>query len=249
MLTTFKKKYFFKIAEIYFTSHYIDNIKDCDVMIYFFSSKFIKGCKTVYTLLLDLTKSEESLFSEVHKHTKRKIKKAENKDQLNFFINYAPTDEDIKLFSQFYNTFAKSKKLKKCSMLKLKTLKESNALVISVIKDKTDNPLCYHAYIANHERARVLYSASLFRLPSQREKRNFIGEANRYLHWMDIQSFREKGFMVYDFGGLTLDKGNEAMWNIDRFKIGFGGKVVKEYIYIQAESLRGKIYKKIKDKN
>lgn len=246
MLITLKKIYFLEIAEVYFADKNMDSLLDVDVIIYFQSSIYTAGCQKSHTLHLDLTKSEEKLFSELHKSNRYKIKKAQNKDELEVIIYHTPTDEDIKVFSKFYNVFAKNKGLEECSLTKLKALKESNGLVISAVMNKANHPLCYHAYIIDGQRARVLYSASLFRLPSERDKRNLIGRANRYLHWRDIQSFKEKGFKIYDFGGLTLDENNEMMSNIDQFKMSFGGEVVTEYIYYQAKSLFGKLYKIIR---
>lgn len=241
MVISFKRKLFLRIAEVYFADDYIDNIPKCDVTIYFYTPKYRDGCKKIYTLHIDLSKIIEQLFSEIRYSTKRKIKQAE-KERLQVFLNNEPTDEDIKEFSDFYNIFAKSKNLSKCSISKLKALREVNALVISVIKDEFNNPLCYHASIVDGIRVTGLYSASHHMLPSQEDNRNLIGKANRYLDWFQIKYFKERGYSIYDFGGLSLNEKDKALQNIDNYKRGFGGEVVLLYKYYTTNSLLGKVY-------
>ena len=241
MIISLKKKLFLRIAEVYFADDYIDNIRKCDVTVYFYTSKYHDSCKKIHTLHIDLSKSIEQLFLEMHYNTKRKIKQA-HKEKLQVFFCDAPTDEEIKIFSDFYNVFAKSKNLSKCSITKLKALCQENALVISVVKDEFSNPLCYHAIIGDGVRAIALYSSSHYRLPSGEDKRNLIGQANRYLHWSEIKYFKERGFSIYDFGGLSLNVKDEALYNIDNFKMSFGGEVVSLYTYYITNSLLGKIY-------
>jgi lipid II:glycine glycyltransferase (peptidoglycan interpeptide bridge formation enzyme) len=50
-----------------------------------------------------------------------------------------------------------------------------------------------------------------------------IGLANRYLHYKDIEYFKEKKYKIYDFGGISKNK-NEDELNIAKFKQGFGGR-------------------------
>lgn len=62
---------------------------------------------------------------------------------------------------------------------------------------------------------------------------------NKYLHWKDILSFKERGYSRYEWGGIT-DVENPN--GIDRFKMEFGGEVQIYYNYIVANSLKGRLY-------
>ena len=242
MLITFRKKYFLKIADIYFSNNYEkNNIKNVDIIIYVQVSKSCINCKKFFTLHIDLSKEKDILFSDFKKNNKYEIKRAMNKDNLRLYILKDLSEDDIIDFSNFYNLFAKNKKLTKCNLNKLKVLKKNNALIISCVKSENDKPLCYHAYVLDSNRARLLYSCSLFRLNKDSSKKALIGRANRYLHWCDIIYFKNIGLKIYDFGGLALDNKNIQKTNIDRFKKGFGGEVITEYKYSKGISFLGKI--------
>jgi hypothetical protein len=245
MLSTRRKKYFFKIGEVYFSADYNQEVKDVDIIAYLHSLEPREGCRKLYTLHLDLSKDKQSLFSELNKQTRRKINTVINRDQLDFVINYNPTDQELKEFAKFYNIFAASKGLEKCNLPKLKAIAQENGLIISAVRDREGRILCYHAYIGDGEVVRVLHSASHFRLSSDPAQRSLIGRANRYLHWMDINAFKDRGFRIYDFGGLALNNENPVLNNIDQFKLGFGGKIVTEYLLYQPKNFLSKLALKI----
>lgn len=243
MLITTKKKYFFKIGEVYFSDEYLNKPQNVDVIIYNQATEFRKGCKKFHTLHINLNKNEEKLFSDIRKTYRRDIRKAMEKDKLEVVICQNPTEEDIEEFCDFYNIFAKNKNLSKSSVMKLKSLKEKKGLMINFTQDKDGNKLCYSVNIIDGNRARGLYGASYFRMEIDKKQRNLIGRANKYLYWTEIKFLKEAGYKIYDLGGVTLDKKNEEMNNIDFFKIGFGGDVITEYNYCEAKNILGRLYK------
>ena len=76
-------------------------------------------------------------------------------------------------------------------------------------------------------------------LSTDSSARNLIGRANRYLHWRDIRLFRDRGYDLYDFGGLDVTGRSEKTAGIARFKRGFGGEVRPVYSSTSARSLLG----------
>lgn len=229
MLITIRKKFFLRVADIYFSDDYHEGSIPADIAVYLQSCKYMKGCTEFLTLQIDLTKSEEILFSEIHKNTRIHINKKSNKDQFQYSIFDSPSNMEIEEYAAYYNRFAETKKLKNCNVSKLKALKENNGLVISRICDPAGEIMCSMAYIVDGIRARILYTASLYRLPEYYEKRNSIGRAHRYMIWLDILYFKDKGINIYDLGGLTMKKENKEMENIDSYKLKFGGRIVTEY--------------------
>jgi lipid II:glycine glycyltransferase (peptidoglycan interpeptide bridge formation enzyme) len=57
------------------------------------------------------------------------------------------------------------------------------------------------------------------------------GYLNRYLHWYAIKKFKSENFKIYDFGGINLDRNSET-YGITKFKLSFGGEIIKQYDYI-----------------
>jgi hypothetical protein len=241
MLVLKRKKLFLKIGEVYFAEDYNIDIPGVDIVIYVQCLKERKDCREYHTLHMDLEKDTETLLKEMHKSTHRQVLMAANKDNLKHTVLWNPTDKDIEEFGRFYNNFALKKEILLCNTTKLSALKGNNELVISIIEGSNNTKLCSHAYAVDKKRARELYSVSSFREFQNSFDRNAVSRANRYLHWMDMLSFKEKGFSIYDFGGLSIDDGNEVLQRINLFKKGFGGKEVTEYYFHMPKTLLGRI--------
>lgn len=100
--------------------------------------------------------------------------------------------------------------------------------------------LCAHVYSLDSNRACGLYSYS-GRFAADPSQGEVIGRANKYLHWQGMLFFKEQGFRIYDFGGLSLEKDNREQQNINKFKKRFGGSEVMEYKCIEAQTWLGKL--------
>ncbi len=55
------------------------------------------------------------------------------------------------------------------------------------------------------------------------------GILNVYLHWYEIEKYREEGFQTYDLGGIGALDDNVR---VNRFKLQFGGTIVREHNYL-----------------
>jgi len=236
-----------KILNVKIKTHFFakeDPQKEKKVSLTGYSHSFNpKGSSSSYeTLQIDLLKDEHELLMELNKTTRRQVKRAEERG-LERVVIENPTDEDLLVFQVFYNDFAKDKKTYPCSSYHMKTMKllrDKNALLITYIKDSKDI-LCYRIYILDGKFAMNLYSASHFRMADSQELKKVSGQANRLLTWKSILWFKNNGYVLYDFGGLTNDE------NIRRFKFGFGGGIVPVYFGYKANSYVGSIIIKIRD--
>ena len=194
----------------------------------------------IHTLLIDLTNAEDVIFSGFDKITKHQVNRAETKE--NFTIaTFDSTWEGKNDFFKFYNTFALSKKLPPIGEEEFNFLFNNNSYIIRSAS-YNDEVLVYHSYIIANKRARLMHSASLFRNSTDTAFKNMIGRANRLLHWDDICYFKRNGYLIYDLGGVSIDKNNQEGQAINKFKEGFGGKIVKEYKSYIPLTLKGLIF-------
>jgi len=76
-------------------------------------------------------------------------------------------------------------------------------------------------------RARLLFGATA-RLEG-RVQQTLMGGVNRYLHWFEFKYYRAAGILCYDLGGVELDE-KSPLYSITRFKLSFGGEIVKQNI-------------------
>jgi hypothetical protein len=91
-----------------------------------------------------------------------------------------------------------------------------------------DSMLAAHVLLVDYpRRARLLFSATVDR--RHHPHRALVGPLNRFLHWCEFIHYKERGMNSYDFGGVELDKSTPT-YSISRFKLSFGGDVVRENI-------------------
>ncbi|MDR0231291.1 MAG: hypothetical protein LBI82_04150 [Dysgonamonadaceae bacterium] len=206
-------------------------------------SKKMFFLRELFTILLDLSKSENELFSEIKKNTKYEINRAKNKDNVicgNLLeIGYVD-NSSIDKFVDFYNDFAQSKKRGKINVSDLQQFINMKNFCIRYVQ-KDDEIIAMHSYVVSDNIARLFHSCSLFRKNDDSEYRSMVGRANRLLHWDDILYFKNGGLSTYDLGGWCGDQTNAEQLLINQFKESFGGKKKKEYSYIIPVSFLGLI--------
>jgi hypothetical protein len=191
------------------------------------------------TLLLELGKPSEELFGSIKRNTRYEIRRAEGCDHLTCAIWDSPTDASLESFCQFYGQFAAQKGLPPAQAQRLRAMTSAGMLKFSVAT-KDGEALVWHSYIVARGRARLLYSASLFREVQEPGRRNLVGRANRWLHWQDILHFKAHGYNFYDFGGWH-EGGDPGLVRINQFKEEFGGVMERSYNCELAVTTTGKL--------
>jgi len=198
--------------------------------------------RPVQTSVIDLTLPIEEIAAPISKNTHYKIRRAE-REGLTPRLTLTPTDEDGRVFADYYDTFARHKGLPPGNRTKLAALSRRSALLLSSVTDSEGTVLSAHAHVkdAGLGRVRLLYSASHFRASSDSGERNKIGRANRLLHWHEILTLKDLGFELYDLGGIPLDSSDQEKNDIARFKLEFGGKMLIEYNGVLPTNVVGKL--------
>lgn len=187
------------------------------------------------TLLTDLTRDMEDITADFRKNTRYEIRRAEREGiTTSIKLNGEITPEDIESFCRFFVEFWKRKNMEAESYDKyygeIDTYVKNKAFAISRAFDREGTFLAVHTYIVGDDFVRFYQSASA--LGDNKELNALIGNANRYLHYKDMEYFREKGILTYDWGGAGLSEDVKA---ITGFKEGFGGK--EHYYYDSREAL------------
>ena len=232
-----------RIRDVFFSqAGEVPPYKDTDLL-HFLQSSTPSGKSTeFYTSLIDLQKTEFTLFEEIQSGFRYDIRKAVDKDNFNSVFQ-SPDDECLSDFIEFYNKFATTRKLNPANRNKLRALMDAGALVLSwvpdtVICDDSDKRwICAHAYITNDQRARLYYSCNTIDTQNKINQQR-IGRANKLMHWQAIINFKAQGLSLYDMGGISM---STELQGIDKFKRSFGGELVREYNNIESTSAIGMI--------
>jgi lipid II:glycine glycyltransferase (peptidoglycan interpeptide bridge formation enzyme) len=217
---------------------YPTNLSNMDII---YESQYTKKrvfSQEFYTQLIDLTQDDDKILSSFEKNTQYEINRAKNKDAV---VTVTLAKDDRLLFYDFYDKFIQAKGLHPLGIRETDLLIDNDMFTIRAALHN-DEKIVFHTYITSNNRARLAHSASLFRDSQDGAYRNLIGRANRLLHWEDMLYFKQKGYLVYDLGGINMDSSNEEAQAINKFKRCFGGSLAKEYNSTVPVSLKGYLY-------
>lgn len=178
--------------------------------------------KDYYTVNNLLDKSMKELFSKYTSTIKNEIRRSKRENVQIGFI------KDIEDFRKFYDCFANEKGIPKADEALLNGYQKNLVITCATFDNKT---LSAHAYIIDKQSSivRLLYSSSI-RFNKDVDL-NFISRANKFLHYKDMEYFKVKGFLTYDFGGYANNTQEIQTQGINRFKLSFGGEIVRYYDY------------------
>jgi hypothetical protein len=204
-----------------------------------FSPPSDPGARRLHTLVVDLGLDEDGLLAQMSKDTRSKIRRAAERDPLQVSGAPDPSRAEVDEFADFYDRFATAQSVAPAFRPRLHALAGRGNLVLTTATGADGEAVVRHAYVAVRGRGFMLYSGSLLGESEDSGARNLIGRANRYLHWHDIRLFKDRGFDLYDFGGLDVEERSPKTAGIARFKRGFGGEVRPVYSVTRARSLRG----------
>jgi hypothetical protein len=240
-MITYKSRFLTR-AEVWFDDETPKENARIDWILYRQRSGPVPGAKSrsFYTRLIDLSKSEEELASDLSEDTAYKIRRARDRDGIICEWHDARDPAVIEGFEQMHRVFTVKKGLPGLNRPLMQSLAAAGALDLSSAKDASGNTLVYHAYYRDCLWASQLESPSVYRTFSDSATRNFCGRANRYLTWQNILRYKAQGLKSFDFGGWYLGS-DPGLLNINEFKRGFGGSVARQYQCEQILTLKGRI--------
>jgi hypothetical protein len=216
------------------------NTGSVDWIVYHQRSQPVPGTRWEYfhTYAIDLTETAERLQAQLNQDTAYKIRRAREREKIVCEECDSRDAAVLDRFEEMYNQFAVPKGLGRLERARVNSIAKAGMLDLSVAKDPQGEALVYHGSYCDGFRATQLYLPSLYRNLSDKETRNLIGRANRYLTWSDILRYKNRGLKCFDFGGWYAGT-DPGMLKINDFKKGFGGQVRREYQCEQILTLKG----------
>lgn len=241
MIIIYKKKHL-RIAEVWMDVDCPESLPEVDILRFCACLSPIRNQPSVpraQNLLIDLTQKNDTLLSQMEETTRKHIRRADTKDNLEHCVIKNCSNAEVENFCNFYDEFAKSRKLRPSVKPRLDQFADQSTLVLTSINAPGTEPLARHAYIRQGTRATLLYTASMYRHKDDQEMRKLMARANQYLHWKDMLYFKEEDCLLYELGGVDITGKNEQTSRITRFKLGFGGYIASEYSCTIPKSLKG----------
>ena len=185
------------------------------------------------TLTIDLRRDLDQIYKDLIPNARIRVHKAEklgDRVTVRRYTGRPGQDNLIDEFVLLYNNFIAGKT---ASLFPI-----SKALIASyfphaeiILVELDGEPICGHLNLLDRESgvSRMFWSAS--RRFEDHAITRLAGILNVYLHWYEIETYREQGFQTYDFGGIG---GLDDNVGVNRFKLQFGGTIVREHNYVMA---------------
>ncbi len=182
-----------------------------------------------YTSLVDLSSSEEDLWSRLHGQScQYKIRKAE---RLGCTVS---VNEDGDEALNFINRFIRRRSYRR--PISWNEWRRCLAHGDVWCAKHAGQLVAAHVLLVDPpHRVRLLFSATAdggVEIPS-----SVVHVANRYLHWTELSRYRGQGIADYDFGGIVLDAAS-SLYPISQFKLSFGGRMLTSHILRLARNSR-----------
>lgn len=254
MLEILKKGRSLKYVEVYFAETADYTVKQkCDICTYrniYTLHDERNNHFSEYTLISDLSQSEDELWKQINKNTRYEIRRAERYELE--FITYDSKqikNEDgfsFDKFSDMYEKmFAEKGMPRKFDREEFYNIVKFGGGIITAVLFNSE-PIVYHFYIYDETHTKLTISCSELWSEDGSIEKNLIGYANKWLHWKDFLYFKEIGVESYDWGGVTWNEENPGkLAGINKFKQSFGGKPVSYYSETVVMSGKAKLFKRL----
>lgn len=195
-----------------------------------------------YTVVTDLLLDTEDIFSKIKSKTyKYEIRRA-LKEKTNIkvidssFIMSNPVILDY--FERRYKEYCMKFNLHEISGYfnkgRAEELVKINAFTITVAEFEGGS--VFHVYYHENCRAILIHSISDYR--EDNTNKALAGRMNKLLHYKDMLYFKNKQYSLYDWGGIRNPQNPNG---IDKFKLEFGGNLIKKYNIFVGNNMRGKL--------
>lgn len=237
---TYKNKFIHVQVVWFYENEAIDS--NTDMIFYRQVKNKINSATEFYTLLIDLNKSEEEIFSGFSKQNRKEIRKSTLNDNLSYKMYHEDINEFLlNKFFNAHNRFTHERNLGNISQIQLEGYRNNNQLYISTISTE-NNIISWRVHVANKDRVRSFVSNSFFHNEDKNTK-NLIGRASRVMRWQDILYFKEHHFQIYDFGGWYHGKKDKKRLTINQYKESFTKTTEQSYNYMKCITFKCYIFR------
>jgi len=212
---------------------------DVDVLVQLHQAQALAGhrCRKAFTILIDLSQSEQTLFAAISAKTRNQIRAAAKGCTYEHWD--APEPALIDAFCDEFDAFAIGPAIDR---IWIAGAARAGRLRLSRTASPDGMPLTKVIHLQAGDYVCERYALSLFRRYDDPRLRKLAGDAHRFQVWRDMLSFKAAGARVYDLGGWYGGTTDAGLLRINAFKERFGGRIVTVFNCERAVSARGRLY-------
>ncbi|HMO60619.1 MAG TPA: hypothetical protein PKC39_04415 [Ferruginibacter sp.] len=221
MVSYIKKNRFFKIGINWF--EYDKAQKNNLLFNAYFHVKSNNGArvpgirKDAYTIEIDLTEPEDTIFSKFAKQVRQQYRITE-KENINCYFH-----KDTKRFVDFFNDFALKRNTYPTSIERIEEMGEN--LILS-FAERDGQLLVAHSYLTDPKMGIVRFNHSATTRLEDNTDKNLVGRVNKYMVVKSMFYFKAQGYKIFDMGGYAMHTTDAGLAGINKFKEQFGSNIV-----------------------
>lgn len=245
-----RKKFGVLLEDVFFAENISDYTGEADIVTFYQCKEPYKNCQYFYTIKIDITQSSEEIFKTFSKSTRYAINRVKKNSEFHMEIIEKPSDGELVDFMEYYNRFARAKRIPLVNYRLIRLLRDQNAFIITYMRDKNNKIwYCNTAILDEGNTIRGLHGCSGLPWACKSEEKRKIGCAGRYLEYHLFLLGKERGCQTADLGGIVKDARVDTMGGINQYKRGFGGEEYLEYKFYYPKTLKGRVALWIFNKN
>lgn len=193
--------------------------------------------KETHTIILNLNQNKEKLWNNLNKKTRNLIRKAQ-KNKVEIHIEDKP---NIKRYYNIYEKLAKRAKFTAIdhSSLKRCTHELTKKNILKVFAAYFEKKIVSFAYV-------LCYKKCIYYWIGASNKKAHEVAASDLLQWEIITWAQKNNYHNYNMWGADINPSSNS-YSVYKFKIGFGGDLVKIYIYRKYLNKIAKMLYKLKN--
>lgn len=181
------------------------------------------------TILIDLTRTEDELWSGLTPPTRKLIRQATRLDIAVEPVAILTEDLWEAFLAAYRKLWSRKHHAGALGVGQIRELIASGHFDLSISRNTDGKILSWHAYVRADGRARLQTTISDMDPARGTEWNNLVGKAHRLHHWNDMLRFKAEGCHTYDMGGVYRGTDDKEQLNIARFKQLFGGHFADTY--------------------
>jgi lipid II:glycine glycyltransferase (peptidoglycan interpeptide bridge formation enzyme) len=179
------------------------------------------------TLLTNLTIELDVIFNGFKSTARNEIRKS-IKEEVTCCRFY-----NMEEYLSFFNDFAKGKHINRDNRQRVLSYGIEHFYMFAAFKD--NRMLAIHSVLVDKTSASAMLLTSANARFIDASERRIIGNANKQLHFFELEYLKSMGIEMYDWGGIGTPKDiaeNPGISGINEFKMAFGGDITAQFVYI-----------------
>ncbi|SMP54858.1 hypothetical protein [Anoxynatronum buryatiense] len=234
-------KGFVRIKDVYYAPEIKRRDPGYDVVYYFFCRQSYPGAREYATAVIDLNRDEEALLHSFRDSTRKAIRRMLRDESLVIEIEESPTKMQVDSFLEKYDDFTRMKGFEPSERRRVYQLLAHHRIGM-VTAWYEDRLLLQRILIEDTEKVLPYFGFTERLNETEAHRIQLISAVSKTVDYRCMLYWKEKGKHLYDLGGLLPADGDLSWQQVNHYKEGFHGEILKEYEFYYPLTWQGRLF-------